>query len=146
MSMHRRPVGRPRALAALGALVILAGCVIPWWTVGGSNGLPARSGNAFDAMGIVVFVAALATLAIVTLPYATDRPVPTDRWLAYGIVTALGWIGFGARLLDLAFARFFSFAQPAEIITRGPGLWVVAIGLIILSRATYDIAREPDRR
>ncbi len=146
MSMHRRPVGRPRALAALGAIVILAGCVLPWWTVGGANGLPSRSGNAFDAMGILVFVAALATLAIVTLPYATDRPVPTDRWIAYAFVTALGWLGFVARLLDLAFARFFSFAHPSDVVTRGPGLWVVAIGLVILTRAAYDISREPRLR
>ena len=32
---------------------------------GGADGLPARSGNAFDASGILVFVAALATLAVV---------------------------------------------------------------------------------
>ena len=35
MTMHRRPVGRTRLLAAIGALVTLAGCFLPWWTRGG---------------------------------------------------------------------------------------------------------------
>ena len=37
MTMHRRPVGRSRLLAAIGALVALAGCFLPWWTVGGGE-------------------------------------------------------------------------------------------------------------
>jgi hypothetical protein len=146
MTMHRRPVGRARAIAAGAAFLILAGCVLPWWTVGGVNGLPQRSGNAFEGMGILVFVAALATLAIVTLPYATDRPVPTDRWSAYAIVVGIGWIGLALRLLDLAGARAFSFDAPMEVFTRGPGLWLVGLGLIVLSRAAYDIATGPARR
>ena len=32
------------------------------------------------------------------------------------------------------------------MFTNGPGLWLVAIGLAILSRATYDMAREPAYR
>ncbi|HLE79213.1 MAG TPA: hypothetical protein VI687_02360, partial [Candidatus Limnocylindrales bacterium] len=94
MSSHRRPVGRARILAALGALVILVGCVLPWWTVGGADGLPQLGGNAFDGMGIVVFVVALATIAFVTLPYAMDRPVGADRWPAYALLAGLGWLAF----------------------------------------------------
>jgi hypothetical protein len=143
--MHRRPVGRSRLLAAIGALVVLAGCFLPWWTVGGAD-LPAFSGNAFDSTGILVFAAAIATLALVTLPYASERPVAADRWTSYAIIAALGWLGFGYRVIDLAANRAFQFAEPAEVITRIPGLWLAGIGLVILARATYEMLQEPRLR
>jgi hypothetical protein len=143
--MHRRPVGRSRLLAAIGALVMLAGCFLPWWTFGGAD-LPAFSGNAFDSTGILVFAAAIATLALVTLPYASERPVAADRWTSYAIIAGLGWLGFGYRVVDLAASRAFQFGEPAEIITRIPGLWLAAIGLIILARATYEMLQEPRLR
>ena len=64
MTMHRRPVGRTRVLAAIGALVALAGCFLPRWTPGGNEGLPVYSGTAFELLGILVFAAAIATLAL----------------------------------------------------------------------------------
>ena len=146
MSSHRRPVGRARILAALGALVILAGCVLPWWTVGGADGLPQLGGNALDGMGIVVFVVALATIAFVTLPYATDRPVGADRWPAYALLAGLGWLAFVILVFDLAVLRVFSFSEPAEVFTNGPGLWVAGVGLSMLARAAFDLQREPDIR
>ncbi len=143
--MHRRPVGRSRLLAAIGALVVLAGCFLPWWTFGGAD-LPAFSGNAFDSTGIVVFAAAIATLALVTLPYASERPVAADRWTSYAIIAGLGWLGFGYRIIDLAASRAFQFAEPAEVITRIPGLWLAGVGLVILARATYEMLQEPRLR
>lgn len=145
MSFHRRPVGRARILAALGAVVILVGCVLRWWRVGGASGLPELGGNAFEGLGIVVFAVALATVAIVTLPYATERPVGADRWPAYALLAALGWLALIVRVIDLAILRAFSFAQPAEVFTNGPGLWVAGIGLAMLARAAYDIYRQPER-
>ena len=147
MTMHRRPVGRSRLLAAIGALLVLAGCFLPWWTVfGGADGLPAISGNAFDSTGIVVFAAAIATLALVTLPYASERPVPADRWTSYAIIAAAGWLGFAYRVLDLATNSAFQFSEPAEVVTRIPGLWLAGIGLVIIARATYEMLQEPRLR
>jgi len=146
MTMHRRPVGRSRLLAAIGALVALAGCFLPWWTVGGLYGLPVRSGNAFDSLGILVFAAAIATLALVTLPYASERPVHADRWSSYAIIAAGGWIGLAYRVLELWTARAFQFNEPAEVLTRIPGLWLAGLGLIILARATYEMLQEPRLR
>ncbi len=145
MSMHRRPVGQPRILAAVGALVALVGCILPWWTAGGGPdaALPAVGGNAFDSTGILVFAAAIATLALVTLPYASERPVSADRWQSYGLIAAIGWIGFLYRMLDLVLANeFFTFTQPIEVLTRIPGLWLAGIGLVILARAAYDMSHE----
>lgn len=146
MTTHRRTFPRSRLLAAAAAIVMIVGCVLPWWTVGGADGLPVRSGNAFASYGILVFAAAIATLALVTLPYASTRPVSADRWLTYAIIGALGWFGFLARLLDLFFVRAFAFGEPADALTRVPGLWVATIGLLMLARAVFEMYREPRRR
>jgi hypothetical protein len=146
MTMHRRPVGRTRLLAAIGALIALAGCFLPWWTRGGSEGLPALSGTAFESSGILVFGAAIATLALVTLPYASERPVSTDRWTSYALIAAVGWVGLAYRVIQLAGLRAFSFGEPVEIVTQIPGLWLALIGLIILARATYEMLHEPRLR
>ena len=99
MTMHRRPLGRPRLLGILGAVVVLVGCVLPWWTVGGGPfELTVRTGNAFDSSGIVVFVVALATIALVTLPYARERPVRADRWPSYAVLATVGWLAFLYRI------------------------------------------------
>ena len=144
--MHRRPVGRSRRLAAIGALVALVGCFLPWWSRGGGIGLPQFGGTAFEGTGIVVFAAAIATLALVTLPYASERPVSADRWTSYALITATGWIGFAYRVVELASLRAFSFPEPADIVVSIPGLWLAGIGLAILTRATYEMLQEPRLR
>ena len=146
MNSHRRPIGRARILAAAASAVMLVGAVLRWWTVGGTNGLPEISGNAFDGMGIVVFVVALVTVAIVTLPYATDRPVAADQWLAYAILAAVGWLAFVIRVVDLATIGALSIPEPSAIFTNGPGLWVTGVGLAMLARAAYDIHGAPGVR
>lgn len=146
MTMHRRPVGRSRLLAAIGGLVTLGGCFLPWWTRGGDAGLPVIGGTAFEGMGIVVFASAIATLALVTLPYATERPVGVDRWSSYAVIVAVGLLAFAYRVIELASIRALSFAEPADVITSIPGLWLSAIGLLIVARATYEMLSEPRLR
>ena len=144
--MHRRPLGRARTLVAIAAVLVLVGCLLPWWTVGGDGALPALSGNAFDGPGILVFLAAVASLALLTLPYAAERPIGADRWPAYTLLVVAAWIGYLWRVFDLWGSGAFTFGDPAEVFTRMPGLWVVGIGLAILSRAAYDVASEPVSR
>ena len=106
MSLHRRPVGRGRLLAGLSAIVLIIACVPAWWTAGdAAEGLPQISGNAFDGPSIAVFLVALATLALITLPYASDRPVGFDRWWAYAAFAIVGWAVLGLRVIDLALPR-----------------------------------------
>jgi uncharacterized protein YjeT (DUF2065 family) len=147
MTMHRRPVGRSRTLAALGAIVTLVGCVLPWWTVGGgANEIAQLSGNAFDSSGILVFIAALVTIALVTLPYARERPVRIDAWTSYAVIAGVAWLAFLYRIADLAFAHALAFDQPTDVILRIPGLWLTAIGLVVLARAAYDLWQAPSER
>jgi hypothetical protein len=145
--MHRRPLGRGRTLAALAGVFIVVGCVLPWWKVGGVSGIPAVGGNGFDGAGVVVFIVGIATLALVALPYAAgDRPLGIDRWISYLLLTAAGWIGLAIRIVGLSIDGAFTFTEPAQVFTNGPGLWLVILGMICLSRATYDMAREPAYR
>ena len=141
--MHRFPLGRGRWLAGLSAAIILLGCVLPWYTVGDSaGGLPPAQGNAFEATGILVFLVALATLALVALPYAMgDRPLGADRWPLYLVLLAVGVGALALRLIDLV-----GRGVPGLLPDRAPGLWLVGVGLLLLARATYEIARAPDRR
>jgi hypothetical protein len=139
MTMHRRPVGRGRLLAAASAIVILVGSLLSWYTFVGDLGV--RTFKAFDGSGILTFIAALATIALVALPYAAgDRPVSIDRWLAYLLLALLAWVG-------LAFWPWDFLSVPSGFLPdRAPGLWLAVIGTIGLSRAAFDISREPPRR
>ena len=139
--MHRRPLGRGRMLAAIAAIVIVLGCFMPWWQVGGGDSLPPMSENGFSGSGILVVLSALGTIALVTLPYASDRPVGIDRALSYVFLVAIGWIGLAIRLFEHATVNV-----GAVMPDRAPGIWLTAIGLVILSRAAYDIAREHPQR
>jgi hypothetical protein len=75
-----------------------------------------------------------------------DRPTSIDRTLIYGILAIVGWIALGTRVVVLLLDDVFQFTEPAQVFTNGPGLWVAGLGLAILSRAVYLMAREPAYR
>jgi hypothetical protein len=146
MTMHRRPLGRARTLAVVSAVLLIIGSLLPWWTTGGRDELPAISGNAFEGSGILVFIVALAVIAVVTLPYAAgDRPVGVDRWLTYVLLVTVAWIGLAVRAADLALQGAFVFRQPAEVVTRGPGILIVLFGLGLLTSAAFEMTGERRR-
>lgn len=139
--MHRRPMGRGRTLAVAGALVVLVGTLLPWYAFQVDAGLPAMELRAFDGSGILAFIAALGTLALVTLPYAAgDRPVSADRGLAYLLL--VGVAALGVAMWPLQVIDDLSGLLPA----RAPGWWIALVGLAVLARAAFEIFREPARR
>ena len=145
--MHRRPLGRGRTLATLAGIFIVVACALQWWQVGGTPGITQQSENGFPGSGIVIFLAGIAALALVALPYAAgDRPVGLDRWLTFALLTAAGWIGFAWKIVDLARMGAFQFTEPSDVLTHGPGIWVAGLGLLVLSRAVIEMAAEPARR
>lgn len=139
--MHRRPIGRGRTLAVVGALVILVGTVLPWYTLRVEGGLPARVFIGLAESGILAFIAALGTLALVALPYAAgDRPVSADRGLAYGLLTGLAALG-------LAIWPFQVIDDLSGLLPdRAPGWWIALVGVVVLGRAAFEIIQEPVRR
>jgi hypothetical protein len=137
MTLHRHPLGRGRLVAAISAILMLIGCVLPWFRAGGSDGIPPIEGNAFEGPGILVFLAALATLALVALPYAAgDRPVALDRWWAYAAVTAVAGVALVIRVVGIASE---AGGPTAMLPDRAPGLWLTAVGVFCHGSATAEI-------
>jgi hypothetical protein len=135
-------------MAAIGGVVVLIGCLLPWWQLeqpGG--GLPPLSGNGLEGSGILALLVGVATLPRVAGPSAAgDRPTPIDRWEAFAFLAIVGWIGLGWRIFELFGLGAFRFNTPLEVFTNGPGLWITGIGLAILSRAVFVMTREPHYR
>jgi hypothetical protein len=138
--MHRRPLGGGRRLAALGALVAVIGCLLPWYVLGGDGGLPETVYRAFDGWGMLVFLAGIGTLALVTLPYAGERPVAIDHPLAFGLLAAMAVVGI------LLWIPGVLDAPEGMLPDRAYGYWIAVVGTIIMARAAYDIALEPPHR
>ncbi len=137
MSLHRRPLGRGRLVAAISAILILVGSVLPWFRAGGSDGIPPITGNAFEGPGILVFLSALATLALVALPYAVgDRPFALDHWWAYGAVALVAAAALLARVVAIASE---AGGLAAMLPDRAPGLWLTAVGVLGLLFAAADM-------
>ena len=148
MTMHRRPLGQGRLLAAVGAVAIIVAAFLAWYTAGGdAGGLNPVACTAFDgrcgtAGGMIDFIIALLVLALVALPYASgDRPVTLDRGLSFLILTVSGWLALLYALVSFLTAGDLTGLRP----DRAPGTWLALIGLIVLSRATYLISRGGDR-
>jgi len=139
---HRRPLGRGRQLAAISAVAILVGCLLPWYAAGGSGGLPVLTFNAFAGAGLLVFLAAIGTLALVTLPYAAgDRPITwAERWTSYLILVALAGLGILLWLIQFV-GRDLAGLRP----DHAPGLWLALVGVIGLSRGTFEIYQMPEQ-
>jgi hypothetical protein len=139
--MNRRPLGRGRVLAIVFAIVMLVACLLPWYTFPGAD-LPGRPLNGFSGSGFLVFLAALAVLAVVSLPYAAgDRPVGADRWLIYLLLAIAAWVGVVVWPLDL-----LGDLAGGLLPDRAPGFWLAVVGTAGLTRAAYEMAHEPGRR
>jgi hypothetical protein len=136
--MHRRSLGRARWVAGIASILLVVACVLPWYTAGGGTGIPAISGNAFEGPGIIVFLVALATLALIALPYAAgDAPIAIDRWQSYEVLAVAGLVAYVVRLVQLV----TSPAGPTSLTPdRAPGLWLAGIALIALAWAAFDLA------
>jgi len=142
--MHRRPLGRGRVLALIAAAIMLVACLLPWYALGGDGGLPTIEQRAFDGPGILVFLAALSTIALVALPYAAgERPVAIDSWPIYLLLLGMAAIGVVLwPLIDAGRRETLSGLMP----DRAPGWWLAILGVVVLARAVFDIQQRPVQR
>jgi hypothetical protein len=140
--MHRRPLGRGRVLALVAAAMMLAACLLPWFSIGGEGDLPTLEQRAFDGAGMLVFLAALLTIAMVALPYAVgDRPVAIDSWPIYLLLLAIAVVGVA--LWPLLGDRL---AFPSGLLPdHAPGWWLAILGVVVLARAVFEIYQRPVR-
>ncbi len=136
--MTRRALGRGRLFIVGGALVTIIGSVPAWWTVGGTV-TQAQSGNAFafPGTGIVVFLAAIALIFVVVLPYARRAgEAGIDRPLTYALLLL---VAIGALVLELVRINGFGGLGLPD---RSPGLWLTGIGLLVGGWGVVELLGE----
>jgi hypothetical protein len=134
----RRGLGRGRLLIGVGAVLALVSMPLPWYTVGGHiEGLPAQSGNGLEGAGILVFLAAVALLAVLALPYASRNGRSSfDRLAVHALLVAVGLVG-----LTLRGAEAFGF-DGLGLPDRSAGFWLAAAGLVIAAWGTSLLVGE----
>lgn len=140
--MKARGIGRGRLVIAAGALVTVVGCFLPWWSVGGTV-TDLHAGNAFDTvLGMVVFAAALALLAVMVLPYASRSSYsPLDRRFVYVLLLVVAVVAFAVRLVQINAADFAGLG-PVQAI---PGAWITGAGLAVALLGVLELLGEAPR-
>jgi hypothetical protein len=134
--MNRRALGRGRLLVVVGAVATLAGMVPSWWKLGRTSA-SALSGNGLEGAGIIIFLGALALLAVVTLPYATrDGDSALDRPASYVLLALMAIGAFLFRIFEIS--RFANLGLP----TDAPGMWLSGLGLVIVVWGVGDLLTE----
>jgi hypothetical protein len=134
--MNRRALGRGRLLVVIGALLTLAGMYPAWWRLPRTNAT-ALAGNGLEGAGIVIFLAVLALIAVVVLPYATrDGASAFDRPAAYVLLALMAVGAFLLRIFEIS--GFTSLGLPTE----APGLWLSGFGLVIVVWGVADLLTE----
>lgn len=133
--MTRRALGRGRLLVVVGAVAVLAGMFPNWWVVE-RTGQAALSGNGFEGAGLIVFLAALTSLAVVTLPFATQKgDSALDRAPVYVAIALAAIAAFLFRVYQVA---QFGGLAPAQSI----GVWVTGAGLLVVAWGVGDLLTE----
>ncbi len=138
--MHRRSMGPGRRMALLASILLVVGRVLPWSQLGGDGGLPVTVYRAFDGSGILSFLAGLATLALLALPYAMgDRPTGIDRGISFAVLAVAAILGVVLWIPNV-------LADPAGLLpTVAYGYWITVVGAVLLGRAAYEIYLSPRR-
>jgi hypothetical protein len=137
--MTRRALGRGRLLIVVGSLVALAGLLPAWWLVERTNLTP-LSANGFQGIGIVIFLACLALLALVTLPFASrDGQSSLDRPAAYAVVGLAAVGSFLWRVFEISQSSGLSLSPQA------PGMWITGAGLLVVAWGVGDLVTERSR-
>jgi hypothetical protein len=133
----RRGLGRGRSLIAIGAVMTILSMPLAWLKVGGVV-LSAETASGFEGAGVLVFVACVAMLALIVLPYATrHRRTSLDRRISYLACWSLamaGMVSTVARLLGTEGSRL----TPAE----APGLWLAVAGMAVVTWGLLELLAE----
>lgn len=122
----------------IGALMALAAMALPWFTAGGRFGLPVREGRGFEGSGIVVFVGAVAILAVLALPYASKADRSSfDRPIVFAATAGVVVAGYILRVVQLVGQDSLGLPD------RAPGLWLAGAGSSLVAWGVAEILAEP---
>lgn len=141
--MHYATATRGRWVVAIGAIVIVGSSLLPWWQIGGGVGeLSTQSGVGIsDGRTFLMFLVAVACLLLVTVPFASEKPIPIDHPVVYLGLLALAIFAYVWRVILLA--QLLLVPWPPQ---RGVGFWLAAVGLVLLARGVFEVFEERRRR
>jgi hypothetical protein len=139
MTTRNTATPRARALAIVAAAIMLVSCLLPWYTFVGD--LPATSFRGWDGSGVLVFIAAVATLAVLAFPASATRPEgPAQRPIVYALLATIAVLG--VVLWPLSFLD-----RPSGLLPdRAPGLWLAVAGAAVSLLAAREMVRRRVRR
>jgi hypothetical protein len=136
------PVQRGRWIVTVGALITGASVFLQWWRLGGGpHELSATTGIGIEGSGFLLFLAMVATMGLVTLRYASDAPLTIDHPLSYLALLVAGIAAYVWRMVDLyqQGLLLYSGQTPPLQPLRGPGMWIAAVGLVVLARGVFEL-------
>jgi hypothetical protein len=144
--MHSSSPSRGRWILAIGAVIMAGSCFLQWWQIGGNgpNELSQVSANGFNQMTgsvYLMFLAAIASLFLVTLPFASEKPVGIDHPLSYLVLLGIALAGYLWAVVNLARQSLVPF--PPQ---QGFGFWVAIAGLVIFARGIFEMHEERQSR
>jgi hypothetical protein len=133
-------MGRGRMLVAIGSVLAIIGAFLPWTHFGGAEfGLPADTRNAFDGAGVLTFIAGVALLAILLLPYASSSGRSSlDRWVSYVLLAGLMVLGTLLELYQLFSSGAFKPLPPLDVL----GMWLGILGTIVVAWGAGEIVGQ----
>jgi len=94
-----------------------------------------------DGRVFVMFLACIAILLLVTLPFASETPIPIDNPVTYLGLFAVALGTYIWRVAILAGSQMAPWPP-----TRGVGMWVAAVGLFLLARGVFELFEERRQR
>lgn len=133
----RRSLGRGRTLIALGAIATICSMPLAWLKVGGVV-LAAETASGFDGSGVMMFVAVVAMLALIVLPYTTKTGRSSlDRPVAYVALLAVALTGLVSETL-----RLFNTEGSSLALLDAPGLWLAIGGMALVAWGVLELLAE----
>jgi hypothetical protein len=134
----RRGLGRGRSLVAVGAILAIISMPLAWQKAGGIV-LDVETDWGFSGSGLLMFIAAVAMLALIVLPYTTEtRQVALDRPAAYASLLALGMAGLVLAVNDLVGGEESYSLAPLD----APGLWLAGAAMAITTWGVLEMMAE----
>lgn len=132
----RRGLGIGRTLVAIGSVIALIGCFLPWLSAGEMQGQVVTS-NGLNGTGILVFVASVLLLLVLLLPYASSTGSSSlDKPLVHALLAGTAIVG----LVIWVVGHLDSITLlPPD---RSLGLWLAIIGLVIVAMGVGELLGE----
>ncbi len=125
-----------RVLIGIGSVLGVIGAFLPWTFAGGEIGLPVITEDAFDGAGILMFIAAVALLALLILPYASANGRSSlDRWVSFVLLAGLMVVGTVLQLVQLYASQTLKLLPVTDVL----GLWLGVAGTLLVAWGAAEV-------